>query len=147
MILSLVRSNDRAAIGFLNDPNRVNVAISRAKKLLVIVGDSKTVIGGAPELFGPLFEHASNTRTERVEGKKKKKKTYCWYGGSPTPDRIMTREAFENAIVVNSAIGGSTNCPPHVTAIARHIGVDLDCERLGNHWTRDSIAGQRATGR
>jgi hypothetical protein len=52
-----VRSNDRAAIGFLNDPNRVNVAISRAKKLLVIVGDSKTVIGGAPELFGPLFEH------------------------------------------------------------------------------------------
>ncbi|HEY8104783.1 MAG TPA: AAA domain-containing protein, partial [Gemmatimonadales bacterium] len=57
-ILSLVRSNDRAAIGFLNDPNRVNVAISRAKKLLVIVGDSKTVIGGAPELFGPLFEHA-----------------------------------------------------------------------------------------
>src|SRR5207249_6267981 len=42
---------------FLNDPNRVNVAISRAKKLLVIVGDSKTVIGGAPELFGPLFEH------------------------------------------------------------------------------------------
>src|SRR6266849_1797362 len=37
--------------------NRVNVAISRAKKLLVIVGDSKTVIGGAPELFGPLFEH------------------------------------------------------------------------------------------
>jgi len=58
VILSLVRSNDRAAIGFLNDPNRVNVAISRAKKLLVIVGDSKTVIGGAPELLGPLFEHA-----------------------------------------------------------------------------------------
>src|SRR5258708_27965132 len=58
VILSLVRANDRAAIGFLNDPNRVNVAISRAKKLLVIVGDSKTVIGGAPELFGPLFEHA-----------------------------------------------------------------------------------------
>ena len=55
---STPRSNDRAAIGFLNDPNRVNVAISRAKKLLVIVGDSKTVIGGAPELFGPLFEHA-----------------------------------------------------------------------------------------
>jgi DNA polymerase III delta prime subunit len=58
VILSLVRSNERAAIGFLNDPNRVNVAVSRAKKLLVIVGDSKTVIGGAPELFGPLFEHA-----------------------------------------------------------------------------------------
>jgi DNA polymerase III delta prime subunit len=60
VILSLVRSNERAAIGFLNDPNRVNVAISRAKKLLVIVGDSKTVIPGAPELFGPLFEHAKD---------------------------------------------------------------------------------------
>src|SRR5207247_9870846 len=58
VILSLVRSNDRAAIGFLNDPNRVNVAISRAKKLLVIVGDSKTVIGRAPHLFGPLSHHA-----------------------------------------------------------------------------------------
>ena len=55
-----MRSNDRAAIGFLNDPNRVNVAISRAKKILVIVGDSKTVIGGAPELFGPLFEHCKD---------------------------------------------------------------------------------------
>ena len=43
-----------------------------------------------------------------------------------TPSRILTREAFENAIVVNSAIGGSTNCPPHIIAIARHIGVPLD---------------------
>jgi dihydroxy-acid dehydratase len=43
-----------------------------------------------------------------------------------TPSKILTREAFENAIVVNSAIGGSTNCPPHVIAIARHMGVDLD---------------------
>lgn len=43
-----------------------------------------------------------------------------------TPSRIMTRKAFENAIVVNSAIGGSTNCPPHITAIARHTGVALD---------------------
>jgi dihydroxy-acid dehydratase len=43
-----------------------------------------------------------------------------------TPSRILTREAFENAIVVNSAIGGSTNCPPHINAIARHAGVELD---------------------
>jgi len=42
------------------------------------------------------------------------------------PRRILTREAFENAIMVCAAIGGSTNCPPHVTAIARHVGVELD---------------------
>ena len=45
-----------------------------------------------------------------------------------TPARILTREAFENSIVVNSAIGGSTNCPPHIVAIARHIGVPLDTQ-------------------
>ncbi len=42
------------------------------------------------------------------------------------PSDIMTREAFENAIVVNSAIGGSTNAPIHLNAIARHLGVELN---------------------
>ncbi|MGB3415875.1 MAG: IlvD/Edd family dehydratase [Mesorhizobium sp.] len=42
------------------------------------------------------------------------------------PSDIMTREAFENAIVVNSAIGGSTNAPIHLNAIARHLGIALD---------------------
>jgi dihydroxy-acid dehydratase len=52
-----------------------------------------------------------------------------------TPSRILTREAFENAIVGNSAIGGSTNCPPNITAIARHAGVALgvrDWEEIGH---------------
>jgi dihydroxy-acid dehydratase len=44
------------------------------------------------------------------------------------PSDIMTREAFENVIVVNSAIGGSTNAPIHINAIARHIGVPLSVE-------------------
>ncbi|MBV7393958.1 IlvD/Edd family dehydratase [Mameliella sediminis] len=50
------------------------------------------------------------------------------------PSDILTREAFENAIVVNTAIGGSTNAPPHLQAIARHAGVDLnvkDWETIG----------------
>jgi dihydroxy-acid dehydratase len=50
------------------------------------------------------------------------------------PSQILTREAFENAIVVNSAIGGSTNAPIHLNAIARHIGVKLsndDWEKVG----------------
>jgi len=41
------------------------------------------------------------------------------------PSDIMTRDAFLNAIVVNSAIGGSTNATVHLAAIARHLGVDL----------------------
>ncbi|MBN7783626.1 dihydroxy-acid dehydratase family protein [Ponticoccus gilvus] len=50
------------------------------------------------------------------------------------PSDILTREAFENAIVVNSAIGGSTNAPPHLQAVARHAGVELnvkDWETIG----------------
>lgn len=42
------------------------------------------------------------------------------------PSDIMTREAFENAIVINSAIGGSTNAPIHLNAIARHLDVPLN---------------------
>jgi dihydroxy-acid dehydratase len=45
-----------------------------------------------------------------------------------TPSKVMTREAFENAVVVNTAIGGSTNCPVHLTAIARHLGVKLSLQ-------------------
>ena len=44
------------------------------------------------------------------------------------PSSIMTRDAFLNAIVVNSAIGGSTNAPIHLAAIARHLGVQLSLE-------------------
>jgi dihydroxy-acid dehydratase len=50
------------------------------------------------------------------------------------PSDILTRKAFENAIVVCSAIGGSTNAPIHINALARHIGVKLgieDWEKLG----------------
>ncbi|MBT1160084.1 dihydroxy-acid dehydratase family protein [Aminobacter anthyllidis] len=52
------------------------------------------------------------------------------------PSDIMTREAFENAIVINSAIGGSTNAPIHLNAIARHLGVPLtndDWQKVGHH--------------
>jgi len=44
------------------------------------------------------------------------------------PSDILTREAFENAIILNSAIGGSTNAPPHLQALARHVGVELDLQ-------------------
>ena len=52
------------------------------------------------------------------------------------PSDILTRDAFRNAIVVNSAIGGSTNAPIHLQAIARHMGVELDIrdwQRFGHN--------------
>ena len=51
------------------------------------------------------------------------------------PSHILTEQAFRNAIRVNSAIGGSTNAPIHLSAIARHAGVDLPLkqwEELGH---------------
>src|SRR6202167_2309314 len=50
------------------------------------------------------------------------------------PSDILTRAAFENALIACSAIGGSTNVPIHLVAIARHIGVELsidDWEKFG----------------
>src|SRR5207247_2163709 len=51
------------------------------------------------------------------------------------PSDILTRKAFENCIVINSAIGGSTNAPIHINALARHIGVELsidDWQKFGH---------------
>ena len=51
------------------------------------------------------------------------------------PSDIMTREAFENAIAVNSAIGGSTNAPIHLNGLARHLDIELplqDWQRVGH---------------
>ncbi|TKR53654.1 dihydroxy-acid dehydratase [Allopusillimonas ginsengisoli] len=50
------------------------------------------------------------------------------------PSDIMTKAAFENAVVAAAALGGSSNCPIHMIAIARHMGVDHtldDWQRLG----------------
>lgn len=53
--ISLVRSNSKTEIGFLNDYRRMNVAMTRARKLLVIVGDSATV--GADDFYGKMLEY------------------------------------------------------------------------------------------
>ena len=52
-----------------------------------------------------------------------------------TPSKIMTKQAFENAIYVASAIGASSNCPPHLEAIARHMGINFgidNWQKLGH---------------
>lgn len=52
------------------------------------------------------------------------------------PSRILTRAALLNAIRVNTAIGGSTNCPPHLIAIARHAGIELNI----HDWEKEGYA-------
>jgi len=49
------------------------------------------------------------------------------------PSDILTKDAFLNAIAVNSAIGGSTNAPIHICAIARHMGVDVPLQTWQDH--------------
>ena len=49
------------------------------------------------------------------------------------PSKVLTRDAFLNAIAVNTAIGGSTNCPIHLNAIARHAGVNLSIQDWEDH--------------
>ena len=67
VILSLVRSNEAERIGFLKKAQRLNVAISRAKQLLVVVGDIETMTGReGQDLYRPLLEHVE--REGRVAG-------------------------------------------------------------------------------
>jgi hypothetical protein len=61
VVISLVRSNERGRIGFLRVPNRLNVAISRAKRLVACIGDSATLRSGDESMYGALVEAARST--------------------------------------------------------------------------------------
>jgi AAA domain len=61
VVISLVRSNERGRIGFLRVPNRLNVAISRAKRLVACIGDSATLRSGEESMYGQLVEAARAT--------------------------------------------------------------------------------------
>ncbi|MFO8100194.1 MAG: IGHMBP2 family helicase, partial [Salinibacter sp.] len=56
VLVSLVRSNDRGAIGFLNEPRRFNVALTRARRKAVVVGDASTVAAG--DVFNAFIQYA-----------------------------------------------------------------------------------------
>jgi hypothetical protein len=58
VVISLVRSNERGRIGFLRVPNRLNVAISRAKRLVACIGDADTLRSGEESMYGVLVEAA-----------------------------------------------------------------------------------------
>ena len=61
------------------------------------------------------------------------------------PSKIMTRKAFENAVVVASAIGASSNCTTHLIAIAKHMGIKFDLsnwQKLGHQFHFLQIVSQ-----
>ncbi len=65
-----------------------------------------------------------------------------------TPRRILTRDAFENAIILHAAVGGSTNALLHLPVIAREVGVDItldDFDRI--HRRVPVLANAKTTGR
>jgi dihydroxy-acid dehydratase len=65
-----------------------------------------------------------------------------------TPRRILTREAFENAMIVHAAVGGSTNALLHLPVIAREVGIDIgpdDFDRI--HRRVPVLANAKTTGR
>ena len=57
MLISTVRHNAKRVIGFCADMARLNVAITRAKKALWLIGCSETLAGGSPGLWGELFKN------------------------------------------------------------------------------------------
>jgi ATP-dependent RNA/DNA helicase IGHMBP2 len=58
VVISLVRSNERGRIGFLRVPNRLNVAVSRARRLVACIGDAATLRAGEESMYGVLVESA-----------------------------------------------------------------------------------------
>ena len=81
---------------------------------------------GSAAIPAPHKERAKNAY---LSGKQIVKMVY----NDLTPSKILTENSFKNAIVVNSAIGGSTNAPIHLNAIAKHIGVDLNNDDWENY--------------
>ncbi|MCW5730977.1 MAG: dihydroxy-acid dehydratase family protein [Alphaproteobacteria bacterium] len=119
--------------------NEIEDGIARSPGTCMTMGTASTMMSAAEAIGMTLPGAASipaadsnHSRMATLSGKRIVE--MVWEDLKPSD--ILTREAFENAIVVNSAIGGSTNCPIHINAIARHVGVKLDMddwEKIGHH--------------
>ena len=130
----------RLAAGEIDDEEFVQIAAASAPSVgyCNTMGTASTMNSLAEALGMQLPGSASIPAPYRERGQisyKTGQRIVDLVLGDVKPSDIMTREAFENAIVVNSAIGGSTNAPVHLNAIAAHLGVDLtndDWQRVGH---------------
>jgi hypothetical protein len=100
VVISLVRSNERGRIGFLRVPNRLNVAISRARRLVVCVGDAATLRAGEETMYGRLVEAARGCggylmATELLGGRSSVRARTARRGAPGAP--VTTQEGDPNA--------------------------------------------------
>ena len=67
VIYSIVRSNSKGEIGFLSDQRRLNVSLSRARELLVLIGDSECVTKGKENSFSKVYSYINENSRCKVE--------------------------------------------------------------------------------
>ena len=125
------KAREQLAAGEIDDEEFMNIAAASAPSVgyCNTMGTASTMNSLAEALGMQLPGAAAIPAPYRERGQisyetGKRIVDMVWEDLRPTD--IMTRDAFENAIVINSAIGGSTNAPIHLNAIARHLGVPLN---------------------
>lgn len=119
---------DREEVDQITDqlvPSAGTCGVMGTASTMAIIGEALGMMlpGGAciPAVLADRFRHAEMTGAQAVQMAK---------DGSPTPDKIMTPDAFRNALTVLQAIGGSTNAIVHLAAIAGRLGIDIDLEEF-----------------
>ena len=130
VVISLVRSNERGRIGFLRVPNRLNVAISRAKRLVACIGDSATLRSGDESMYGALVEASRSTggwlsALELVSQPKQNR------GGGPRPQQERRHRRVRARAPIRSA-------PQSAAAAAA-----ADAEERRSRWLRRPTAARR----
>lgn len=104
IIISLVRSNHRREIGFLADARRLNVAVTRARSHLVIIGDSETVTGGSCAKPEGLSSE-NDAAVPPSEPKSQPTGTAAVHHGKPTDDVVDARKALTALFEMASSCG------------------------------------------
>ena len=124
------KAREKLAAGEIDDEEFIEIAASSAPSVgyCNTMGTATTMNSLAEALGMQLPGSAASPATYRERGQisyqtGQRIVNMVWDDLRPTD--IMTREAFENAIVINSALGGSTNAPIHLNGVAKHLGVPL----------------------
>lgn len=134
------KAREKLAAGEINDEEFIEIAASSAPSVgyCNTMGTATTMNSLAEALGMQLPGSAAIPATYRERGQisyETGKRIVEMVWEDMRPSNIMTRAAFENAVVINSALGGSTNAPIHLNAVAKHMGVPLtndDWQAIGH---------------